>query len=475
MDERGFGRNVTRREFLGTAALSSAALLAGCAGSGSRATPVPRAGIDVVVIGAGTSGLIAGQALKKAGISFVVLEAQDRVGGRALTDNSFPVPFDHGAQWFTHVIPNGHGGTFNPLFDMANRQGVASFVDLLPRYAYDGMMRLADDALLPAEEMYVFYGALVASAGLQASLGATDMSVADATSSLQGQPWYAFAQGLTEAERGTRPEDISVLDLYKYNSRSTIPFGLPNTESYLVPGGMGNYIASLASGLPIQLSTPANAIRWDAVDGVEVETPGGKISARAVIVTSSAHVIQTGKIAFAPALPDNYRTTYENLNMGTFAKVGLAFDTDVFGGMGMSYVTELNDSREQISMIVDVFGAPQAAIFIGGAKCAELQAMGDQALIDFAIEFVVKHFGSAARDAVVNSAVIPWALQEWIGGVASIAKPGFANGRLDLMTPLNNRVFFAGEAVSELSAGSLVGAYESGQAAAEGAVQAVYQ
>jgi monoamine oxidase len=465
--------SLSRRDFLGAAAFSSAAFALGCGGSGGDSVPVPRTGLEFIIIGAGVSGLIAGQELKKAGRTFAIIEAQDHVGGRAFTDNSFPVPFDHGAQWFTHVIPDGPGKTLNPLFDRANKSGVATLLDLLPRYMYDGTQKLPDEAILPAEEMFLTFGTLFQSAGLQASLGATDLSITQATAALAGMPWYDFAWGVTEAERGTSPDTMSSLDIYKYNSRSTVPFGLPNTESYLVPGGLGNYIATFADGLPIQLSTAATNVTWDKNGGVEVDTTAGKMSAQAVIVTCPTSVIASGKMTFTPALPDPYRTAYENLPMGPFAKIGLAFDSDVFAGLGMSYVTSHEDTKVQPSMLVNVFGAHQCSVFLGGAKCAEVQAMGEQALIEFAIEYVVKHFGSSARNAVSQSSVHPWGLQEWIGGAASVATPGHAPDRLKLMNPLNNRVFFAGEAVSEFAAGSIVGAYEAAQMAVSKALATV--
>src|ERR1700758_4994196 len=53
--------------------------------------------IDVAIIGAGAAGLGAAHALKKAGASFVVLEARDRVGGRGHTIMASPeVTFDLG-------------------------------------------------------------------------------------------------------------------------------------------------------------------------------------------------------------------------------------------------------------------------------------------------------------------------------------------------------------------------------------------
>ncbi|MEZ5716564.1 MAG: NAD(P)-binding protein, partial [Paracoccaceae bacterium] len=72
---------------------------------------------DVVVVGAGAAGIGAGLELAEHGLSFVILEAADRVGGRALTDRtSLPVPWDHGCHWL-------HSADVNPLVPWADRLG----------------------------------------------------------------------------------------------------------------------------------------------------------------------------------------------------------------------------------------------------------------------------------------------------------------------------------------------------------------
>ena len=418
------------------------------------------------------SGLAAGQALMGTGRKFAIIEASGRIGGRAYSDNSFAVPFDHGAQWFVHVIPDGSGKTLNPLFDIANRQGVQTVLDVLPRYVYDGTIRLPDEDFIPAAELLVEAGTLFHSAGLKASLGAADISIADAIQPLMGQQWFNLVSGTIASERGVALDKVSSEDIYKYDSHDTVPFGLPSTESYLVPSGMGNFVASFATGLPIQLGTPALNINWDGPNGVEVQTNSGKITARTVIVTCSAMVINDGKIAFTPNLPDEYKSAYAGLTMGSFCKVGLAYDTDVFNGAGFSYSVPLKDSTDAPSMIVSAFGANQCSVLIGAQKAAELEVMGTAAIYDYAIGLVVDTFGSAAGSPT-NKAVVPWKLQEYIRGVASVALPGHADARIKLAKPLNNRVFFAGEAVSEFNAGALIGAYESGRAAVDKALKAI--
>jgi len=435
--------------------------------------PMPSGELDVLIIGAGMAGLTAGQALMGTGRTFGIIEAQNHIGGRAWCDNSFPVPFDHGAQWFVHVVPDGAGKTLNPLFDLANKQGVQTVLDILPRYVFDGTTRLPDKAFEAPAALLVQSGALFHSAGLKASLGAQDLGVADAIQPLSGQPWFKLISGTLANERGVTLDKMSSEDVFKYDSHDTVPFGLPSTESYLVPGGMGNFVGSFAHGLPIHLSTPVTNIKWDGPSGVEVQTNFGTIPAKTVIVTCSVMVINDHILTFTPELPTEYASAFAGLTMGSFCKVGFAFSYDVFHGLGMSYALPLTDSTDAPSMLISVFGANQCSVFFGAEKAAELEKLGDEAIYAYAEGLVIKLFGPDAGRSIVQRTVVPWKLQEYIRGAVSAALPGHSGGRLTLAQPLNDRIFFAGEAVSEFNGGGLIGAYQSARSAVANALKVI--
>ncbi|NJR13526.1 MAG: FAD-dependent oxidoreductase, partial [Phyllobacteriaceae bacterium] len=99
--------HLSRRQLVGgTTALASTALI----GRAGAAAP------DVIVIGAGISGLAAARALSQAGKSVMVLEARDRIGGRIHTDRSLGFAAELGANWI-------HGADGNPLTALAQASG----------------------------------------------------------------------------------------------------------------------------------------------------------------------------------------------------------------------------------------------------------------------------------------------------------------------------------------------------------------
>jgi choline dehydrogenase-like flavoprotein len=93
----------------------------------------------VFVIGAGISGLAAAKKLKEKGFNVIVLESQDKVGGRLRTNRTLGLAFDEGASWI-------HGTNGNPITALAKQAGMnTAFTDDESRISYDigGVLRSA--------------------------------------------------------------------------------------------------------------------------------------------------------------------------------------------------------------------------------------------------------------------------------------------------------------------------------------------
>ena len=124
--------------------LLTPSLLASSCNSEESYTPN---GKTVAIIGAGISGIAAAKKLKANGFNVLVLEAQDKIGGRLRTNRTLGVAFDEGASWI-------HGTNGNPISTLAQEAGMnTAFTDDESIVCYDINGILRSDAVFNASEV----------------------------------------------------------------------------------------------------------------------------------------------------------------------------------------------------------------------------------------------------------------------------------------------------------------------------------
>jgi monoamine oxidase len=422
------------------------------------------------VVGAGIGGLSAASALVAAGKNVVVLEGRDRVGGRALSDNSFPTPVDLGAEWFNFVTPASGaapGQTNNALFDIAASRGLQVVADTFPRVFYNVTPPPAplppnDPNVKAANKQFASMLALINAA----ATSGTDVSAAVATASLVADAWYKLGAGIIENLHGANLDVLGVLDLSNL-AQLGLPITMPSADNRLIPSGMGNFIATFANGLPIRLNTPVTSMSWDAPCGVQLSTPSGIIKATTAIVTVPLSVLASERLTFIPALPSQYQEAISGLPTGALEKIALQFNTDIFKvGEINTLATPLVDKINNAFVQAQLWGTNVGVCFVGGDLARTLVSAGSTALIDFALATMESMFGSAVSGAFVRGESSSWLSDPFSLGAFTYAPPEAVPLRIALATPVANQIFFAGEALSILKHGTLPGAYDSGQAAA---------
>ena len=255
---------ITRRDFL----WASAALAAtpGLGGRAWAAPPLPREA-DIVVIGAGAAGIAAARRIQAANRKVIVIDAASQIGGRCLTDTAtFEVPFDRGARWL-------HNPDTNPMIKLARAAGLD--ISAAP---FGQKIRIGRRNAR-AGETEDFLAALVRAnrAIDDASRGKADQACAAVLPKDLGD-WAGTAEFVLGANAtGKDLRDISVIDKARSGDRNA---------AIACRQGLGTLITKLGEQLPLALSTPASRIAWSGRD-VTVETPAGKIAARAAIITRS--------------------------------------------------------------------------------------------------------------------------------------------------------------------------------------------
>jgi monoamine oxidase len=194
---------------------------------------------------------------------------------------------------------------------------------------------------------------------------------------------------------------------------------------------------------------------------VTVKTNKGNITSRAVLITVSVGILQSGMIDFRPALPANVIAALDGFLPGHANRIALHFDRDVFGDAPNNF-TIIDGDAEPLAVYIPPFGFNYIVGQTGGRFAAHLTRAGQNASIDYMMERVVAVFGSGIRQHFSRAIVSAWDTDPWVLGAYAAVKPGYAGARQTLAEPIENRLFFAGEALEIATMGTCGGAYANG-------------
>ncbi len=442
---------MTRRGFLSASAASAAFAATPALGARAWAAPLPR-DADIVVIGAGAAGIAAARRVMAANRKVIVVEAAGQAGGRCLTDTAtFEVPFDRGARWM-------HNPDTNPMIRLARNAGLE--ISAAP----PGQNIRIGRRNARAGETEQFLAALVRAnrAIDDASRGRVDVSCASVLPKDLGD-WAGTAEFVLGANAtGKDLKDISVMDKARAQERNA---------AIACRQGLGTLIGKLGEQVPLSLSTPASRISWSNRD-VTVETPAGKIAARAAVVTVSSNVLTAGNIRFTPDLPKRHLDAAAKLSLGSYDHIALQLQGNPLGLGRDEMIIEQSNSTRTALLFANTGSSSLCSIDVAGSFGRDLSTQGEKAMIAFGIEWLTKLFGSEAASAVKKSSATRWNAAPFVLGAMSAAIPGGQPSRRVLSEPIGC-MFLAGEATHETLWGTVDGAWESGERAAEAALRRI--
>jgi monoamine oxidase len=406
---------------------------------------------DVVIVGAGAAGIAAARQLTAAGRRVVIVEASDRIGGRAHTQIFGGGHADLGA----NVL---YGADANPIARLAAMQKVeivraspATHLRVGKRVAREGEVEIFLSSLARTRRA-IQEGGRAGRAVNAASFFPKDVT--------EWRPSVDFMLGAFE--RGRDLSEIAAQDIAMSAERG---------DAAYARGGAGALLAKLAQGVTVRLSSPATRIStWK---NTYVETSRGGIAARAVIVTASTAVLAAQKIKFEPALPANIGEAFAKLPLGALERIVVDLPGNPLGLAKDERVFEQATDAKAASMLANVDGGSLGYIDIGGKFAAELAGRGPGALTTFAREWIGETFGNDAIKAIARATSSHWVKEPWILGGASVAIPGAQGLRKVLSDGVRDRIWFAGEATHETQCGTLTGAWESGERAADAVLRRI--
>ena len=393
-----------------------------------------------VVIGGGAAGIAAARRLHDAGHDVLIIEARDRLGGRALSFGYQGQALDLGCGWL-------HSAKRNPWSAIARARGF----DIRTDTANWGTQWR--DLGYPPAEQAAFHAAWERwEQAAHAALPGPDRPLSDFIA--PDDPWRPLIDAISGFANGAPLSRVSLHDWAAYEDAA-------GDDNWAVSEGYGTLIGDHAGQVPVRLSTQVERIDHHGRT-LRIETTAGTITADRAIICVPTTVLARGDIIFDPPLPDK-QAAAAALPLGLADKVFLAVDGPVEWPAN-AHLTGNPHSACTAGYRLSPLGLPVIEGFFGG-DCAE--ALEDSDATAFAIDEIVALLGNDWRARLTPIIASRWRHEPFIHGSYSHAQIGMAPQRAVLAASVDQRLFFAGEACSAHDFSTAHGAYATGRAEAD--------
>ena len=419
---------------------------------------------DVIVIGAGMAGLTAARSLAEAGLKVLVIEAQDRVGGRIWTKHLGDEAIELGAE-FVHGRPP-------ELWALIEEAGVETYErDGAQACFEDGVLKDCghemEDVFDPLEELEGFSG--------------PDMSFAeylDREGTLQED--RAALIGYVEGFNAADHREVSVLSL---GAQQKAEDAIGSDHNYHIRGGYDQLPAFLAErleelGCRVLLGTPVNEIRWQQ-GRVEVATASGSFSASKAIITLPLAVLQRGDVTITPR-PDSTLQAAGLLRMGQARRFTLLFRERFWESLTPQPALAQLSFLFAFSEMPPVWWTPHPEKsktitgWVGGPRSGALAQLNQEQLGQRACATLAKIFHVDERriaGLLEGCYSHNWLEDRYTHGAYSYVAAGGLEASRRMTEPVANTLFFAGEHTDVTGHwGTVHAAMRSGLRAAEQAL-----
>ena len=421
---------------------------------------------DIIVIGAGAAGLIAAYDLSKAGKQVLILEARDRIGGRAYTisDDNFSLPVETGAEFVHGKLPV----TLSLLTKAGLKYGP---VKGRPWTVKHGKLKAEEDFGTDWEKL------MSQLTGLK-----NDMTIADFLDTYFNgeehedlkQSVIQFVQGFDAAD----PKKVSAFSLRKewMNEDDEDQYRIDKGYSALMKWLADECIANKAV---IKISHAVKQINWQKDQAVLHCANREPFTANKVLITIPLGVWQTRKesqatITFMPALAHKQQAAMQ-MGYGNVIKLNVAFTEKIWETNRYLPMKDagfiFSDALFPTWWTQNPNNEPLLNGWLAGPPSNLLKALSEAALQEKAKESLAYIFGvnlSFIEEKIKACIITHWGKDPFAAGAYSYETLQTAAAKRIIKEPIDNTLFFAGEALYEgPDTGTVEAAFSSGKEVAE--------
>ncbi|MCH2044392.1 MAG: FAD-dependent oxidoreductase [Saprospiraceae bacterium] len=413
---------------------------------------------DVIIIGAGISGLTAANLLaQRPGVSFKILEASSKIGGRVRSVQGFSdFPIELGAEEI-----HGENTLLYKILKGMNIAFVQEEEEDYVWWRYQLLSQKRFDELEDARAVYDLEEVIPHYHG-------DDMTMKEFIV-WHGVPYrvHHLINAHYGSEHGTSIDQVDMRALRKHWHKWDA-----GEENFMLKGsslqGIVEHHFAFVLG-KIQVRTPIELIdtRGDYIRLIDAH--GESYKCQSVIVTVPLPILQKKILSFVPELPNNYQEAIDNLRMGKGLKVVLKFKNrfwpekmgSVYGTGRVNEFWSTGFGRSQKNNLLTAYCM--------GKDAEELGAMPSEKMIETILKELDLIFGNAvASQEYVDAFWTDWTREPFILGSYSYPSKNNDQYRRVLSRPLNDLIFFAGEATNTIGHyGTMHGAMESAIRAVE--------
>ncbi len=444
-----------RRTFLASA---SAAAFAG---------PIRAAegdGEKVVVIGGGIAGLTCARKLHDAGISVQVLEARKRTGGRIQTDaTTLGTPVELGADRLYETI-------LNPLAKLGKALKLPmADVDSSEFALFSKGKGVPDEKLEKEREVFA---SLAQQIDILAGEDKPPQNLAKALEIAMVPDEDANRPGVPEAVKPTVKWLVfERFGLGQAADPEQLAPGAPsgarrNVGESCFPEGFGAMIAKLRQNLRIKLEAVAVKVKATKNDVAVTLRDTDVITGTRCVVALPLGVLQSGTVKFDPAWPEAKTAAMGRLGAGRFCKVVLKFKKE-FWPEDLIRFAPITPPFCEFRSLLPTHKEPILVLNVVGDYAKRLEEMKEEKAVEEALSRLGEMFGREVTP-VAGYLVTHWGTDPYCRGAwCSVAPGGTVEDFNTLAEPIDDRLFFAGEATTDAGFGTAHGAFLSGSRAAE--------